>query len=194
VVLGAGLRGVIPRGEDTIVSLMPTGTEELFRKKQITIYAEFWGKVFAVVLLFFTLALGMLFGFSYNFRQNLAETLSVKRRSESAIAVEGLASRAEEFNQLVSSARQAEARERIFTAELQAVIESVQQDISIQKLSLFGDAGEIRLTAIAPDRAQAAAFRSRLEQTEKFQNIDLPLGLIRTAPEGIEFTITATIP
>jgi hypothetical protein len=77
---------------------------------------------------------------------------------------------------------------------LQAAIESVQQDISIQKLSIFGDAGEMRVTAIAPDRAKAVAFRSRLEQTEKFQSIDLPLGLIRAIPDRIEFTITTTIP
>lgn len=191
--LGAALRGIIPRGDDTIVSLMPIGTEELFRRKQISVYAAFWGKVFAAGLMLFTIVFALVFVFAENFRQGFVENLEVKRRSEGGALAEDLTRRATEFNELVSRVRQAETRERFFIEESRSVIVSAARDIDIRQFSIFGDARQLRLIAFAADRGKAAEFRARLEATGKFREIDLPLALVRSVPGGVEFTVTAVI-
>jgi hypothetical protein len=193
-VLGSALRGIIPRGEDTFVSLMPVGTEELFRRRQVVVYAAFWGKVFATAMILFTAVFAILFMFAANLRRNLVGTLAIQRRSESAIVAMELANRAREFNDLAARALEVESKELLFAEELRAILDSAGLEININQLSIFGNARQVRLVATASDRASAARFKMRLESSGKFREVDLPLALVRSVPEGVEFTITANIP
>lgn len=190
-VLGAALRGIVPRGEDTVVSLMPVGTEELFRRKQVAAYVAFWGKTIAAMLSLFIVVFAGIFALAASMRKNVIETLSVQRRSENAVAAENLARKAREFNELVANALLAESREEVVADELRAIAEAAGTDVIIRQLSIFAENKQMRLTAFGRDRAAALAFTRELAASGKFMEVDLPLAFVRDIPGGVEFNVTA---
>lgn len=190
--LAAALRGVIVRAEDVMVSTMPLGTEELFRRRQIRVFASFWSKTIAAVFLFLAFVFAGLFGLAANLKTNLSDNASVQRRSENTIESVRLLREAEEFNALVEAAKSAESQEERLVEELRALSEATSPSVSYQNISLSGDERSVIIRAIATSRAEAVAFKGRLEKTGKFEKIDLPLGAIFDTVGGVSFTVNAT--
>src|SRR3989344_1765826 len=53
VALGAALRGVLPRSEDELISLMPIGTEEAYDNQKAIIFSEFISNISVALSIFF---------------------------------------------------------------------------------------------------------------------------------------------
>lgn len=189
--LGSALRGIIPRGQDTIVSLMPVGTEELFRRRQASAYVEFWGKAFAAVCAFFIVVFSGLFALSANVRQDVIRALAVQQRSEAVIAAGDLTERAEEFNAFVENVLQAELLERSGAQELSIIAELAGERIEIQQIILSIEGNHIQVRAFALNRREALEFKNRLDVSGRFSKVDFPLAFVREVPGGVEFAITA---
>ncbi|MFA4815588.1 MAG: pilus assembly protein PilM, partial [Candidatus Gracilibacteria bacterium] len=56
VAFGAALRGLIPRSDDNLISLMESGTEEAYEQKKALTFADFLTKTSLLVAAFFVLA------------------------------------------------------------------------------------------------------------------------------------------
>jgi hypothetical protein len=187
--LGAALRGIIPRSEDTIVSLMPIGTEELFRRNQIAKYISFWGKVFAVTFSLFIAVFSGIFALSQNLRNSNIATLEVLKKSEQVLVAREFESKAMEFNNLVSLALLAESRQNRIDRELEKIAYSAKDLVRIKEMSILMEGRRIRLIGFAPDRRSVLNFKQKLQDSGIFSKIELPVELIRDIPGGVEFTI-----
>ncbi len=187
--LGAALRGIMPRAEDKIVSLMPLGTEELFRRSQLESYINFWGKVFATAFSLFIIVFAAIFIFAAGVKKNTVETLEAQQKSGSVRIAQELTQKAKEFNQLVSAVRLIESQERGVINELKPIVEAASNKIIIRQLSIFIETKEIRIFAFSSSRQGAVEFSNLLSKSGKFSKVDLPLAFVRDVPGGVEFTV-----
>lgn len=192
--LGSALRGIIARSEDVIVSVMPVGTEELFRRRQFRAFASFWGKALAAILLFFIFVFGGLFVFSANMEKDLLETIAVQKRSEIVGEMARLKLKAQEFNALVEALKYAESRDERWVEEMRILSAAAGLSVFYQTISISkGPPAVFAIRAISADRAEAIAFRDRLAASGSFEKIDIPIASIFDTTGGISFIVNATL-
>jgi len=191
--LGAALRGVIKRSEDTIVSLMPVGTEELFRRKQFQNFVSVWGGIVAGVFAGLSLLFGIVFAIGWRLRLNEANVLQVLRRSENFTELQRLSEKAKTFNSLVEKAREARSMAKDSSAIFDFMALEAANNIKYQRISFDTRTLLMSVNAFAPNRNEALAFRKRMEDSGRFSKIDMPLVQIIDVPGGVNFTISAQV-
>ncbi len=174
--LGSALRGLAPREEDTIVSLMPVGTEEYYQKSKLLSFISLWGNVVGTVFL----GLAGLFLVAAVFLGRVETNLSrqlLGRPVDLAEAAE-LEAKAGEFNGLVAGVVRARDASR-FSREWSRVFSDVfgaadGADVTILRLSAVSFASPVLVQAETSSRENAPLFKSQLEKVPFFINVDLP--------------------
>ncbi|MDP1629686.1 MAG: hypothetical protein Q8L57_03640 [bacterium] len=175
--LGSALRGIIPREEDTVVSLMPVGTEEHYQKQKLLSFVSFWGNISGTVfagLAGLFLILSLFFGQVENrfsrqmivFPSDLAE-------------VKSLEAKALEFNNLVAGILNADNASRV-SREWDHIFYHIFRaaepaDATILRLSSVSLQSPVTIQASTPLRENALDFKRRLEEALFFYDVQLPL-------------------
>jgi|GEM_PF-5705202 len=192
--LGAALRGIIPRADDNIVSLMPTGTEATYARLRFHAFASLWTKIGIGTLAGLLMLVAGTTAVLVGLRDNLAETLGEVQRTSSAAEIEALQTRAAEFNALVTAITQAETHVVALSPAMTALAESSEANRArIDRLTFVVSAKEIRLLGFAPNRQAALDFKKALEDTKLFANIELPLGSFSDVSGGVNFAVNLTL-
>lgn len=174
--LGSALRGLIPREEDTIVSLMPVGTEEYYQKNKLLSFISLWGNIVGTVFL----GLAGLFLITDVFLNRLEANLSRQLISQPANLREAaeLEAKVQEFNNLVAGVLNADNASR-FSREWRRVFSEVfgaadGTGVTILRLSITSMQSPVVIYAESGLREHALVFKTRLEQIPFIYNVDLP--------------------
>jgi hypothetical protein len=174
--LGSALRGLTPREEDTIVSLMPVGTEEYYQKNKLLNFISLWGNVVGTVFL----GLAGLFLITDVFLSRVETNLSRQLISQPANLKEAaeLEAKAQEFNNLVAGVLNAHNASRI-SREWGRIFSGVfgaadGVGVTILRLSVASIDKPVTIQAEAISRENALAFKTRLEGIPFLYNVDLP--------------------
>jgi len=192
IVIGAAIRGLIPRGSDMIVSLTPIGTEEAYIQNRTLGYASFWARnvtAFLFGMLVIIAALNFtFFKTTLNSLKNQLNTLS--SAATLSPKYQTLISQSEEFNDLVSKITVAKANEKnwheIF-AELFSL--TSQNNINIDRLFISSLSGQITLQGSAATREVAANFKDLLNKAHYFTNVSMPLTSFSESANRVSFTL-----
>lgn len=194
VVLGAALRGIIPRGEDTIVSLMPTGTEVAYAKMRAMTFFSLWSKIVIGTLLGILISVGTTMAVLLKFRESLVATLREIRRSTSAQEFTALREEAERFNQLVDAARKAEAQAFSWSPIVRPIVEDARDHgVRLDRVSLTRETKTVRIQAFSPSRQRALDYKNSLEDSGAFSLVDLPLSSFSIVGGGVTFLVNVTL-
>ncbi len=177
--IGTALRGLIPRGEDTIISLMATGTEREYEQSKLIRYLSLWTKITATILIALVAIFGSLCYFFYiPFSQRIinseqttasAEVLKQKRESlekevdKSNFYIKGL------YNALLTSSFD-------WSLQFQTLFDTAKQyKINVLQIFISAPSNNITLHGEAPSRKAITDFKDALEQTKLFTSISAPL-------------------
>lgn len=174
--LGSALRGLTPREEDTIVSLMPVGTEEYYQKNKLLSFISLWGNVIGTVFL----GLAGLFLVADVFLGRVETNLSRRLITQPAELGEAanLEARAQEFNNLVAGVLNAQNASRL-SREWDHIFYHIFRaaetaNVTILRLSVASMDKPVVIQAETSSRENALAFKSRLEEVPFFYKVDLP--------------------
>lgn len=194
VALGAALRGLIPRGADTMVSVLGMGTEVEYRESQLRLFVAFWrNAVFAS------------FGFMLVLFLLIDIFLARHDRRIAAQAADGAAQ--PEVAEVAALEGEARAFNRTVTLIAAARGEEIAWSPLLRKLQTLALAGKVTLTRIAAASREspmilsgaanaeevAVQFRKLLEDDPQIESAELPLSLIVKAERGVTFTVTITL-
>ncbi len=184
VVLGASLRGIIPRSFDTFISLMSVGTEKEYQHSRVLNFVTFWRNIFIAIFLFFILIFVIGEIISIKIEKKLSSELrSAAPIEESALA--DLRSKAQKFNSLLSLALQAK-KESYSWSDFLRYFEKVTTDnqISLDRISVSGLSEPVFLMGRAPNQAAVINFKNVLIKNEGIEGVDLPFTAISRAADG----------
>jgi len=185
---GAALRGLIPRANDTIISLMSPGTEEAYLAKRWVSFISLWGKTAAGTLLGLTLAAGLTAGIIYRISSSLEASWRNLKAQPPSQEIAALEKETREFNTLVQGAALAQKASFRWSKYLDPII-AAAPPVRLERLSLNAGTRQIRVQALSPDRTAALAFRTRLENTKLFSKLDLPITSFVSTAEGTAFQL-----
>lgn len=172
---GAALRGLVPREEDTFISLMPVGTEETYRSRRFRAYISLWADIINTT----SVALVLIFLVVYVWLGRVLDTTSattLERTSAPAVQEEiaRFENSVQRFNTLAAQLAPLNAK----IVPWSRIIEEIRPTlifpgITIEKISALNPQS-ITVAIRAETRDAAISFKKALETHERYERIDMP--------------------
>ncbi|MGE4554720.1 MAG: type IV pilus biogenesis protein PilM [Candidatus Paceibacterota bacterium] len=189
-VIGASLRGLIARSQDTIVSLTPIGTEDAYFYNKINRVISLWMKIFITLLSFLTVSLLVIDRFyllkiQKDLERNsltVEESVIYKKERE-------MVQKAEEFNKLVNDINTILGYQLKIKDILNHLLQKAEEfNIDIKKIMVSGyPSKNFTFQGLIDSKEKAFDFTNSLRDSSKFENISLPLSNITETQQGISF-------
>ncbi len=169
---GAALRGIVPRRDDTIISLTPIGTEQIYERKRAVSFSSFFARLAIGIGLFFVL----LYGGSYFLISHLAfnvESRQVFQSTGSANAIH-IQEEASKFNREVNKLSDLAKRLPQFDQALKNITQVSNQGISISTIAIHDPTTGVNITGFAKNKDSLLQFKASINSSGMFKPVDLP--------------------
>lgn len=189
VALGASLRGLLPRAQDNLVSLMPVGTEEAYERQKALTFAEFMSNITIAVATFFAVIFAGVWLLMLFMQQNFSrqfETLSALPAPQDSVQLE---ERAKKLNALLTQTDQLFARMPAWSTLLEELRSRITSGITVNTVSLPSPEAVFSISGIAQNRGQLNLFKKSLEGSEMFSEVAIPLTNLEQK-ENISFSVS----
>lgn len=174
--LGAAARGLLPRSEDNLVSIMPLGTEKAYEYQKASAFSNLAANIVIGVSIFFATAyLGswlLMTSLQQNTTSALESATAIRISPESATLEE----RARAFNSQVANAA-AIATQIPRWSVVMTILEKYlgNENITISNISMPSPVSAFNITGVALNREALNNFKRQLENAEELTNVTLPL-------------------
>ncbi len=192
VSVGAAARGLIPRSEDELVSLLPVGTEEAYEYQKAATFAGFLSNLIVGLSLFFIAAFVGTWFFVISMQERLnaqLQNLALLPLPADAVETE---KRAHRFNNLVGTANNLVEGVPQWSILLEELQLRVTPGIIITRVSLSAPEAVLYITGAAETRPQLNEFKKSLEASTMLTQISLPLTNLEQR-NNIPFSISFTL-
>lgn len=189
VSLGAALRGLIPRSQDNLVSVMPVGTEEAYENRRAEVFSGFLVGITIGLCVFFSVVFLGIWIFMKDFKHKIED----KENNLVAISSQGewaeIEEKAKKINQTVAVASNLIKIMPEWSVLADEVKSITSEDISVSELSLssVNESGSIK--GSAKNRASLNLFKKNLEESDFLKEVTMPLTNLEQKND-IPFTIS----
>lgn len=192
VAAGAALRGLMPRSQDALISLMPVGTEEAYAYQKASAFAGFLSNITLVVSIFFVAIFLGAWLFMVSMQQRInkqIEGLAVIPISTDSAQME---ERAKKVNELSAALGGFVGSSPRWNGALEELRSRVAPGIFITSLSLKSPLEPVNLSGVAQNRNQLNMFKRFLDGSQVFAEANIPLTNLGQK-ENIPFTVTVKL-
>ena len=187
---GAALRGLLPRRDDTLVSILPVGTEEAYERQKMLAFAGLLANltigVTTVIAAGFLVVWSLLGFLQQQAIEQPGLTVALSPETREALG------RAERLNALLGLAAPLTESMPRYSTILAALGETVPSGIRLTEVRMASLEAEFQIGGNAADRTALTTFRDQLEESALFSGATLPLADI-SQRENIPFTLTVRL-
>lgn len=195
VAIGSGLRGLIPRREDSDISLLGATALQEFRRHQVVNFLQFWR---ALVPLAMSVLVAAAFGVSsfLSFvRSDVDGQLAASAIGpEQNAQITEVRERARSFNdrvsRIVANGKPLSPRTILF-GSVGTVFRTNQA--TIERFLFSGQGAPIQVALLVPSQDLTRNVKRALEETPGITSVDMPITEIKTGPQGTNFSVSFTI-
>lgn len=195
-VIGAALRGLISRNEDTVVSLAPVGTEKDYEQNHLLSIISLWSKVIITVGLIMAFLLGLLDNtFFRNIQEQYYYSVMKSLDSKTIEKESDLVRKSEEFNDLITKFIQIQKYEVDWKEKLEIIFkEASSSSVNIKRILVSAaPANNITIQGEASKKALIVDFKDALDNSNIFSDISLPLSALIDTSGGVTFNLSIKI-
>jgi hypothetical protein len=192
VAIGSALRGILPRSQDSMVSLMPVGTEEAYENQKAINFAEFMANMTIGLSVFFIMVFAGGWGLMNYLAQSSAKGANIVSLANLPEGSAELEQRAEHLNQLLdkfSRVSPSLPRWGEIIRTVQDKKEIFVDGISVSGINLTSPEDIMTLTGSAKNRPALNAFKKSLDEWTLITEVKMPLTNI-AQKENIAFTVS----
>ncbi len=192
--LSSALRGLIPRSQDTIISLASVGTEEGFRRYRVINFINIWRNIIFASLIFVI----VVFGASVWLLINTMESVNLSDITLSNVSeiaeLNILQEKAKSFNEKVELALKSQKTGANWSSFFERIKGLIGNDIVLERIFIQSLETPVLINATAVSQEAAINFKNILTQQSQFYEINLPLSNIISSTEGpVKFSISFKI-
>lgn len=175
-VAGAAARALIPRSEDTIISLLPIGTESLYETQKAVSFAKSILLLLTTLLIFYAIIFsGAYFAISY-FQKGIDIQMSQRNNIPISQEYSKIKSETDIFN---SYLRDLDKISNLTESNYESILENIGKlstpGINISNLSLDERNNAIIMSGVSANRESLNIFRSKLNNSSYFNNLDFSI-------------------
>jgi len=173
VAVGAALRGLLPRKNDTLVSLLPLGTEDAYEYQKSVIFTKFVTKIVISLSILFTLSFVFSWILVVYLRINLGERIAHLATEPIPPNTAVIEKRVTEFNSLVAKLADIVKRLPNWSKPLEELKSAVGSAIVITSFNVPAVNQEFKITGIGKTRNDINLFKKRLDELSLYTNVKL---------------------
>ena len=195
-VIGAALRGLISRNEDTVVSLAPVGTERDYEQNHLLSIISLWTKVIITVGLVMVFLLGLLNNtFFRNIQNQYYETVANPLDPKTREKESNLIKEVNQFNSLITKFIQIQKYEVDWKEKLEVIFTKAgSSSVNIKRILVSAaPANNITIQGEASKKSLIVDFKDALDNSNLFSDISLPLSALIDTPQGVTFNLSIKI-
>jgi len=175
-VAGAAARALIPRSEDTIISLLPIGTESLYETQKAVSFAKSILFLLATLLIFYVIIFSSAyFAISY-FQKSIDVQMNQRNNIPVSQEYSKIKSETEIFN---SYLRDLDKISNLTELGYDSILENINKlnapGINMSNLSLDEKNNIIIMSGIAANRESLNVFRSKLDNSSYFDSLNFSI-------------------
>lgn len=189
VALGAAARGLIPRAEDTLVSLLPVGTEEAYEYQKMIAFSEFFSSISIGLSVFFAVAFLGTWFFMTSLQERMLTQIEALDTAPAPGDAGTLEEQARNINTLVALGVDLTHTLPRWSPLVEELKARLVPGISIASFASARLEEGFIVNGTASGRSQLNLFKNTLEESPLFQNVNLPLTNLEQR-EHIPFSIT----
>lgn len=188
--VGAAFRGLLPRAEDELISLMEVGTEKAYERQKAIVFARLISGVVVGLSLFFAAvfvgAWLLITSIQNNFNKQVSNLQLITSVPPDATELEAKAKKINGLLEKTSSILQSIPQWSNLLEELKS---RTVPGIFIANLSLPSPEGMLAINGVAQNRFQLNLFKKSLTESSFFSEVNLPLTNLEQK-ENISFSMT----
>ena len=175
ITLGAALRGLMPRNEDTIISLMPIGTEEAYERKRMISFARIASDIISILSVFFV----VLFFGSWLLITILLRNIetSLQRQVSLPEGLLELKERAVNFNETVDKINMLGQKTTKWSGLIDRLGIIGTSGITLTRIDI-GSLEGLTMSGIALTRDNLLQFKIVLENSGLFREVKIPFNYL----------------
>src|SRR3989338_3440871 len=175
VSLGAATRGLMPRNQDNLVSLMPVGTEEAYEYHKAITFSKLVTEItISVSFVFLAVFLGAWFLMLY-IQQSLNNQYSLSANLPVPIEAAGLEARATHLNALLSQTTEIIKTAPQWSEIISEITNMVGTDIVVGEIDTKSPDAPITLQGTAKSRDALNNLTKSFQASLKFTDVNVPL-------------------
>lgn len=193
---GAALRGLVPRSQDTDLSLMSVSAQQVFERDQVVSFIIGWRNVFTVVLGFLLTLFVFIDIFLHSFSAEVDRTAKLNVQATGAVASAEVTSKVNEFNSMVALVRKAKTSDNVVSPFFDEITTLKGVAIELDRINFPGVGKQAVLEGTGMTEHDVLLFKKALSEIPQFTDINLPLESMMPAESGrytflIRFTVTS---
>lgn len=189
---GAGLRGLISRVDDVGVSLMAVGTEQEYRRRRVVNFVGLWGKIInvtAVVLTIVFVGVSLFFNTMEKDFAAEANNLTIQLNQEK---FQELKAKVADFNISLNNIAQANQQVKDWSGFFKWWMDNGGA-LGIQKFIINSPDSLITFRGWTNTEEKLLDFKSKMENSPNFSEVDVPLASVIKQRNGVEFNLNFRI-
>jgi len=192
VALGAAIRGSIPDGDDTLISLLPVKTEEAYTYQKAATFVVLLRNITIGIALFFTFSFFAMYFVMLSLSQTANQ--SIASLSSAPVSSEVLAheTTVKNVNELTTTAKLILSETPLWSSFLEEFSLRTIPGITITNLSSQSILGELSIAGSAQNRSTLNEYKKSLQESPLFTEVQLPITNLEQK-ENIAFSITFKI-
>lgn len=188
--LGSAERGILDRGQDTMVSLMPIGTEEAYDERRAVSFAHFLKDLTYGLAVTFLLILGGTYGLLYVMSRSISTELTQAALPQNIIELQNSA---KTFNQYVGGVEAVKDDAILWSNFLRDFTKLLNPGMTIQQIQMTSPSAPIQVTLFAATNEHLLQYKRQLEESNLFEGeIKVPFSAL-AQPDKITFTLSLTL-
>ena len=193
IAFGAGLRGLLPRNEDLLITLTGESVQTQYREARILNFISLWRNIGIVAMSFIIVVFGVADVFLL---RSVTPGERTELTDEDLALVESLEAEAGEFNRVVNEALIASKESIAWSKFFNEMRREAGSDMKLSKVFIEETRGTTFATLGGTAKEEAVVFRFRdtLQKNPRLTNIELPLEAIKENQTGtVDFTISFVV-
>ena len=191
VAVGGAMRGLLPRKDDNLVSLLPMGTESTYKYHESVIFTKFVTKIVIGLSLLFTLTFVGSWTLVKYLQIHLGERIILSVNEPIPSNTAAIEKNVTDFNALVSELAGIIKKSPAWSKPLEDLRLAVNPRILIVSFQAPVVNGELKIQGIGPTRDDINLFKKNLDELPLYTNVKLTIDAINVIKrEDISFDVT----
>lgn len=172
---GAAIRGLMPRNQDNLISLMPVGTEEAYEYHKAVTFSKLVTDITISVSLVFLVVFSGAYALMIYIQQSLNDQYSLSTNLPVPTGVASLESRATHLNSLLSQTTGIIETTPQWSGIVSEITDRIVANITVSRISIGSPDAPITLQGTAKNRDTLNTLAKSFETSDKFTDVNIPL-------------------
>lgn len=183
-VLGAALRGLIPRSSDNYVSLTAITVQKEYFRTRVLNFSALWRNIAITTASFLFLIFLLLDSFLWRMESQVKEGAVTAFPTPTVSEIDQLKTSANSFNRLISLAYKASGQTADWLPLLKQISNLAGDKVIIERFSSDSMQKKVLFVGRAINETEVIEFKNKLLKETNFSDVDLRLSEVKIRPDG----------